>query len=54
VERRVLQALKANEVLTVLPTDKGNATVALDPADYNPKITALPGGPSLQKVEGPY
>jgi hypothetical protein len=33
--------LKANEALTVLPADKGNATVVLDTADYNQKIGAL-------------
>jgi hypothetical protein len=30
-ERRALRALKANEALTVLPTDKDNATVILTP-----------------------
>jgi hypothetical protein len=42
VERRNLQVLKDNKVLTVLPTDKSNMTVELDTADYNKKIVALP------------
>jgi hypothetical protein len=34
-ERRALRSLKANEVLTVLPADMGNATVVLNTLDYN-------------------
>jgi hypothetical protein len=40
-ERRALQALKANEELTVIPADKGNEAVVLGTSDYNQKITAL-------------
>jgi hypothetical protein len=40
-ERRALQALKTNEALTVLPTDKGNVAMILDTSDYNWKIIAL-------------
>jgi hypothetical protein len=36
-----LRTFRANEALAVLPTDKGNATAALDTADYNRKIAAL-------------
>jgi hypothetical protein len=32
-DKRALRGLKANEALTVLPADKGNATVVLDTAD---------------------
>jgi hypothetical protein len=40
-KRRALQALKTNEVPTVLPADKGNAAMILDTSDYNQKIAAL-------------
>jgi hypothetical protein len=40
-ERKALRALKSNETLTVLPSDKGNAAVVMDTADYNQKIIAL-------------
>jgi hypothetical protein len=40
-ERRALRSLKANEALTVLPADKGNATVVQNTSDYNRKIAAL-------------
>jgi hypothetical protein len=40
-ERRAIRALKANEVLTILPADKSNATVILNTTDYVQKIHAL-------------
>jgi hypothetical protein len=40
-KRRALQALKANEALTVLPANKGNASVVLRTSDYNRKIADL-------------
>jgi hypothetical protein len=38
---RALRSLKANASLTVLPTDKGNATMVLGTSDYNRKIATL-------------
>jgi hypothetical protein len=35
---RALRSLKANDLLTVLPSDKGNAAVLLGTSDYNKKI----------------
>jgi hypothetical protein len=40
-ERKALRALKSNETLTVLPSDKVNAAVVMDTSDYNQKIIAL-------------
>jgi hypothetical protein len=40
-ERRALRAFKANEVLTVLPADKGNAAVEMGTSGYNQKIATL-------------
>jgi hypothetical protein len=50
-EKRALQALKDNEALTVLPTDKDNVTVALDAADYNWKIGALLEDQAYRKLK---
>jgi hypothetical protein len=41
VERRALQALKANETLTVLPGDKGNTTMIMDTTDCIQMVDAL-------------
>jgi hypothetical protein len=35
-----LRTFRASEALAVLPAEKGNATAALDTADYNQKIAA--------------
>jgi hypothetical protein len=51
VERRTLLALKANEALTVLPTEKGSASVVLDTADYNLKIAALLEDQAYRKLK---
>jgi hypothetical protein len=40
-ERRALRSLKANDSLTILPVDKGNAAVVLGTSDYNKKIATL-------------
>jgi hypothetical protein len=40
-ERRVLRSLKANDLLTVLLADKGNAAVVLGTSDYNKKVATL-------------
>jgi hypothetical protein len=40
-ERRALQSLKADDLLTVLPADKGNATMVLGTSDYNKIATLL-------------
>jgi hypothetical protein len=39
--RRALRSLKANETLTILPADKGNAAVVLGTSDYNRKIATV-------------
>ena len=40
-ERAALRTLKNNTHLTILPTDKGNATVILNTTDYKQKIASL-------------
>jgi hypothetical protein len=40
-ERRAFRCLKANDLLTVLPADKGNAAVVLGTLDYNKNIATL-------------
>jgi hypothetical protein len=40
-ERRALRSLTANDLLTALPADKGNAAVVLGTSDYNQKTTTL-------------
>jgi hypothetical protein len=40
-EWRALRSLKANDLLTVLPADSGNAAVVLGTLDYNKKIATL-------------
>jgi hypothetical protein len=40
-ERRTLRSLKANDMLTTLPDDKGNTTVVLSVADYSRMGAAL-------------
>ncbi|XP_023723162.1 uncharacterized protein LOC111873027, partial [Cryptotermes secundus] len=50
-ERRALRSLKANEALTVLPADKGNAAVVLDTSDYNRKIAAVLEDKAYRKLK---
>jgi hypothetical protein len=50
-ERRARRVLKANESLTALPTDKGNAAVVLGTSDYNRKIAALLENKSYKKLK---
>jgi hypothetical protein len=40
-ERRALRSLKANDLLTVLSADKGNAAVVMGTSDYNKEIATL-------------
>jgi hypothetical protein len=40
-ERKALRALRKNTDLTILPADKGNATVVLNTVEYNQKIGTL-------------
>jgi hypothetical protein len=49
VEKKSLQALKANVERTVLPADKGNAV--LSTADYNHKIAALLKDQAYRKLK---
>ena len=44
-ERAALKTLKDNVYLTILPADKGNATVVLNTSDYKQKISS--GGPNI-------
>jgi hypothetical protein len=50
-ERRALRSLKANEALTVLPADKGNAIVVQNTSDYNRKIAALLEDKAYKKLK---
>ncbi|PNF38697.1 hypothetical protein B7P43_G17587 [Cryptotermes secundus] len=52
-ERRALRSLKANEALTVLPADKGNAAVVLDTSHYNRKFAALLENKAYKKLKDP-
>ena len=49
-ERAALKTLKENNNLTILPADKGNATVILNTTDYKQKITSLLEDPSYRKL----
>jgi len=40
-EREALKTLKNNTDLTILPADKGNATVILNTVDYKQKTISL-------------
>ena len=40
-ERQALKDLKKNEEITILPADKGKATVVMDKKDYEEKVTSL-------------
>ena len=50
-ERRALRTLKNNNSIVVLPADKGNATVEMDAAAYEEKITILLKDPVYKKVK---
>jgi hypothetical protein len=50
-ERRDLRSLKANEAVTVLPADKGNATMVLNTSDYKRKIAALLEDKAYKKLK---
>jgi hypothetical protein len=49
-EREALRNLKNNTDLTILPADKGNATVILNTADYKQKITSILEDPSYRRL----
>ena len=49
-EREALRTLKKNTNLTILPADKGNATVVLNTVDYKQKITSLLEDPSYRRL----
>jgi hypothetical protein len=48
--REALQNSKKNTDLTILPADKGNATVILNIADYKQKIISLLEDPSYRRL----
>ena len=45
-----MKTLKENTNLTILPADKGNATVILNTTDYKQKITSLLEDPSYRRL----
>jgi len=49
-EKEALRTLKKNTDLTILPADKGNATVILNAVDYKQKITSLLEDPSYRSL----
>ena len=49
-ERAALKTLKENKNLTILPADKGNATVVLNTSDYKLKISSLLEDPAYRKL----
>jgi hypothetical protein len=50
-ERTALKTLKDNTELTILPADKGNATVILNTTDYKLKIASLLGDSAYKKLD---
>ena len=46
-----LKTLKDNTQLTILPADKGNATVILNSTDYKLKIASLLGDSAYKKLD---
>ena len=50
-ERTALRSLKKNTQLTILPADKGNATVILNSTDYITKISTLLGDSAYKKLD---
>ncbi|XP_071442881.1 uncharacterized protein [Hetaerina americana] len=49
-ERRALNTLRKNSAITVLPADKGNATVLLNAEDYHRKIQELLHDPTYRTI----
>jgi hypothetical protein len=49
-EKLALQTLRRNADLTVLPADKGNATVILNTSDYTEKVLVLLDDPAYKKL----
>jgi len=49
-ERETLNTLKKSTNLSILPTDKGNATMILNTVYYKQKITSLLEDPSYRRV----
>jgi hypothetical protein len=49
-ERTALRTLKNNTDLTILPADKGNATMILNTVDYKQKIISLLEAPSYRRL----
>jgi hypothetical protein len=50
-ERAALKTLREYTDLTILPADKGNATVILNTTEYKQKIAALLEDPSYRKLK---
>jgi hypothetical protein len=46
----VLRTLKNNTDLTILPAEKGNATVILNTADYKQKIFPILEAPAYRRL----
>ena len=40
-ERTALKTLRQDETITILPADKGNATVVMDTEEYKQKVKSL-------------
>jgi hypothetical protein len=51
-EREALLALRSNEDVTILPADKGNATVVLSSTDYHNKIKMVLDDPVYRRLGG--
>lgn len=49
-ERQALRNLQKMKDITVLPVDKGNATVVIDFEEYNHKIEDLLNDPSYESI----
>jgi hypothetical protein len=49
-EREALRNLKKNTEFTILPADKGNATVILNTVDYKGKITSILEYPCYRRL----
>ena len=40
-EQKALKRLKTDEIIVILPADKGRVTVVMDKTDYNDKMDSL-------------
>ena len=49
-EREALRNLRKNEDITIIPADKGNATVILDTEEYEEKANEILGKPPFKRV----